>query len=73
MDNTTIIKSIPYGGIAEIGRRLNISAATIGNVLHNRINHSKEPEILQVCADVIREHKERKQQAQKAINEAIAK
>lgn len=71
-DLTGIRNELPHGAVVEIAKRAGVLAPTVSRALMGDTRSPKLPEIIKATAEFLKEYRERKNAATKALTEALS-
>lgn len=71
MEMQEVKKQLPFGAINEIAKRAGVLAPTVSRALNGDTRSPKLPEIMTAIAEYLTEYKAKKQEAQKALKNAL--
>lgn len=69
---TGIRNELPHGAVVEIAKRAGVLAPTVSRALMGDTTSRKLPEIIKATAEFLKEYRERKNAASKALEEALS-
>lgn len=71
-DLTSVRNELPHGAIVEIANRAGVLPPTVSRALMGDTRSPKLPEITKATAEFLKEYRERKNAATKALTEALS-
>jgi DNA-binding LacI/PurR family transcriptional regulator len=72
MNFQEIKKQLPHGAIKNIAQRSGLSTTTISHIFNGVIESPKQADVLQATAEFMKEYREKKNAATKALTEALS-